>query len=80
MLRIANDHLRKQGKKPIQICQMFDAGSFAEEKCEWLKLFPGRFDLSQPGQLNLWGNEEDLFVSDINYSVRINNNKTGTQT
>ena len=42
---------------------MFDNGCFAEGKCEWLKLFPGRFNLEQPGQLNLWGNEDELFAS-----------------
>ena len=45
-----------------RIVKMFDNGYFAEGKCEWLKLFPGRFNLEQPGQINLWGNEE-LFVS-----------------
>ena len=40
----------------LKICEMFDAVRFAEGKCEWLKLFPRRFDLSQPGQLHLWGN------------------------
>jgi len=47
----------------ITICQMFDNGDFAEGKCAWLKLFPGRFDLSGTVQLDLWGNEEELFVS-----------------
>ena len=46
-----------------RIVKMFDNGYFAEGKCEWLKLFPGRFNLEQPGQINLWGNEEELFVS-----------------
>lgn len=47
----------------LRICAMFDGGDCAMGKCEWLNIFPGRFDLTQPGQLNLWGNEEDLFVS-----------------
>ncbi|KAJ7331148.1 hypothetical protein OS493_020850 [Desmophyllum pertusum] len=47
----------------LRICAMFDGGDYAMGKCEWLNIFPGRFDLTQPGQLNLWGNEEDLFVS-----------------
>ena len=47
----------------INIYKMFNDGNFAEGKCEWLKLFPGRFNLAQTGQLDLWGNEEDLFVS-----------------
>ena len=42
---------------------MFDDGNFAEGKCEWLKLFPGRFNLAQSVKLDLWGNEEYLFVS-----------------
>ncbi len=46
-----------------RIVEMFDNGCFAEGKCEWLKLFPGRFNLEQPGQLNLWGNEDELFAS-----------------
>ena len=46
-----------------RIVQNFDNGAFAEGKCEWLKLFLGRFNLEQPGQINLWGNEEELFVS-----------------
>ena len=47
----------------IKICEMFNDGNFVEGKCEWLKLFPGRFNLPQSDQLDLWGNEEDLFVS-----------------
>ena len=47
----------------IKICEMFNDRNFAEGKCEWLKLFPGRFNLAQSVQLDLWGNEEDLFVS-----------------
>ena len=47
----------------IKICEMFNDGNFAEGKCEWLKLFPGQFNLAQSVQLDLWGNEEDLFVS-----------------
>lgn len=42
---------------------MFNDGNFAEGKCEWLNLFPGRFNLAQSVQLDLWGNDEDLFVS-----------------
>lgn len=47
----------------LKICKMVIDGNFAEGKCEWLKLFPGRFNLAQLGQLDLWGNEDDLFVS-----------------
>ena len=47
----------------IKICEMFNDGNFAEGKCEWLNLFPGRFNLAQSVQLNLWGNDEDRFAS-----------------
>ncbi len=53
----------------VTICQMFDSGDFAEGKCEWLKLFPGRFDLTHTVQLDLWGNEEELFVSRLYSSL-----------
>ena len=47
----------------VKICEMLYDGNFAEGGCEWLKLFPGRFNLAQSVKLVLWGNEEDLFVS-----------------
>ena len=49
----------------VTITNLFDQSQFTEGKCEWLKLFPGQFNLSQNGsnQLNLYGNEEELFVS-----------------
>ena len=47
----------------VTICNMFDDGNFSEGKCEWLKLFPGQFNLSQTSQLDLWRNEEERFVS-----------------
>ena len=47
----------------IKICEMFNDGNFAEGKCEWLNLFPGRFNLAQSVQLDLWGNDEDRFAS-----------------
>ena len=53
----------------IKICDMFNDGNFAEGKCEWLKLFPGQFNLAQSVQLDLWGNEEDLFVSTLPYRL-----------
>ena len=40
----------------IKICEMFNDGNIAEGKCEWLNLFPGRFNLVQSVQLDLWGN------------------------
>lgn len=42
---------------------MFNDGNFAEGKCEWPNLFSGRFNLAQSVQLDLWGNDEDLFIS-----------------
>ena len=53
----------------IKICKMFDDGNFAEGKCEWLKLFPGRFNLAQSVKLDLWGNKKDLFVSRLNSAL-----------
>ncbi|CAB3978002.1 Transient receptor potential cation channel subfamily A member 1 [Paramuricea clavata] len=48
----------------VVIANLFDRSQFMEGKCEWLKLFPGKFNLTQNGsQLNLYGNEEELFVS-----------------
>lgn len=52
------------GRTIAIIAKLFDQSQFTEGKCEWLKLFPGQFNLTQAGsQLNLYGNEEDLFVS-----------------
>ena len=48
---------------------MFNDGNFAECKCEWLNLFPGRFNLAQSLQLDLWGNNEDLFVSRLSSAL-----------
>lgn len=45
----------------IKIYKLFDRGNFVEGKLEWLKLFPGRFQTTP--LIDLWGNEEDLFVS-----------------
>lgn len=47
----------------IRIFQLFDGSKFLEVKCEWLKLFPGQFNLTNTFQLDLWGSEDDLFVS-----------------
>jgi hypothetical protein len=47
----------------IRICQLFDEGKFVDGKCEWLKLYAGRFNLTNAFELDLWGCEEDLFVS-----------------
>ena len=47
----------------IKIWEKFDDGNFVEGKCEWLKLFPCRFNIARSVKLDLWANEEDLFVS-----------------
>ncbi|CAB4034946.1 Hypothetical predicted protein [Paramuricea clavata] len=47
----------------VRISRLFDAGKFSEGKWEWLKLFPGRFELSERNKVDLWGNEEEMFVS-----------------
>lgn len=52
-----------------RIGHMFDNGNFAEGKCEWMKLFPGRFNFTHTAQVDLWGNEEDLFMSRLYSSL-----------
>jgi hypothetical protein len=49
----------------VRISHLFDAGKFSEGKWEWLKLFPGRFELSERNKVDLWGNEEEMFVSKL---------------
>lgn len=49
----------------IQIKDLFDQGQFSEGKILWLCLFPpGRFNMTLP-VLDLWGNEEDFSVPQI---------------
>ncbi len=52
----------------IQIKNLFDAKMFSEGKLKWLQLFPGRFDLTS-AVIDLWGNEDDLFLSRLQSAV-----------
>lgn len=53
----------------IQIKHLFDRGEFSNGKMLWLSLFPpGHFNFSSP-VLDLWRNEEDLFMSRIQAEV-----------
>ena len=47
----------------VQIKYLFDEG-----KLKWLQLFPGRFDLTS-SVIDLWGNEDDLFLSRLQPAV-----------
>lgn len=46
----------------IKIKHLFDQGHYADGKLCWISLFQGRFPLNLP-TLDLWGNEEDMFIS-----------------
>jgi len=62
-LSIYADITRTVLHNPHQNWPHVDNDGFAEGKCEWMKLFPGRLNVTQTAQVDLWGNEEDLFVS-----------------
>ena len=49
----------------VQIVNLFDQLLFAEGKIVWLQQFPGRFNLQQVIEINVWPNEEELFVSKL---------------
>ena len=59
----------------IHIKNLFDTRMFPEAKLEWLHLFPARFDLTAP-IIDLWGNEDDLFLSRLQPVLRTTH--TGT--
>lgn len=53
----------------VHIKNLFDARMFSQAKLEWLNLFPARFDLTSP-IIDLWGNEDDLFLSRLQPVLR----------
>lgn len=46
----------------VRIKKLFEQGRHADGKLSWVSLFHGRFPLTSP-ILDLWGNEEDMFLS-----------------
>lgn len=68
-LSIYADIIRTVLHNPYQNWPHVDNDGFAEGKCEWMKLFPGRLNVTQTAQVDLWGNEEDLFVSRLYSSL-----------
>lgn len=58
----------------IRIKNLFDAKKFSEGKLEWMYLFPG-FNLTS-AVIDLWGNEDDLFLSRLQPAVRTKYNGT----
>lgn len=48
--------------KLVRIKNLFEQGRHADGKLSWISLFHGRFPLTSP-ILDLWGNEEDMFLS-----------------
>ena len=55
-------------RRLVEIKKMFDESRYSEGKILWLSLFPGRFNMNLP-VLDLWGNEEDLFISRLQPAI-----------
>lgn len=47
-----------------ELKKLFEQGRHADGKLSWVSLFHGRFPLTSP-ILDLWGNEEDMFLSHL---------------
>lgn len=54
----------------IKVFDSFDNGHFGEGKFWWLQQFGKRFDFLNNTQIDVWGNEEDLFVSRLSSSLQ----------
>jgi hypothetical protein len=52
----------------IKIKHLFVQGHYADGKLCWISLFQGRFPLNLP-TLDLWGNEEDMFISRLQPTI-----------
>ena len=47
----------------VQVFHLFDQGKFGDGKFCWLQQFIARFDFVNQVTVDVWGNEDDLFVS-----------------
>ncbi|CAB4034876.1 Hypothetical predicted protein, partial [Paramuricea clavata] len=54
----------------MKVFDSFDNGNFGEGKFWWLQQFGGRFDFRNNARIDVWGNEEDLFVSRLSRSFQ----------
>ena len=53
----------------IKVFRLFDQGKFGDGKFRWLQQFTGRFDFANQVTVDVWGNEDDLFVSRLEASL-----------
>lgn len=63
-LQYLNNSIDDYARTLIKVKDLFDQGMHFEGKMQWLSLFPGRFNMNVP-ILDLWGNEEELFLSHL---------------
>ena len=49
----------------IKVFNLFNEKKFGDGKYLWLQQFSGRFDFTNNATIDVWGNEEDLFVSRV---------------